>query len=129
MFLLNWYRQLLEIRQEFRRETVCQSCETLKQQIETLRYDNQQLLGALVTKETKVETPIDTSNLKPIKPRMIPWSQRRHMLEENDRQQAQLLKKAREEGATLKPETEELERELGIAGQEREAQAKSGTAE
>lgn len=117
MFLLKWYREFKEIRAEFKSDVVCVSCESLKQQVEVLQYNNNQLLGALTHKPEVVERVIDP-NLKPMLPRRMPFTQRREMLEAEDRHRAQLLRKKAEEMAptpTVASTTlEALEDEVGV---------------
>ena len=112
MILLNWYREWLELRKDMK---VCQTCETLKIQVEQLRLDNEKLLERILEKPSVVESKPADNDLKPIKTssRFTPWSVRQQMLEAEDRQTAKLMK-------NKEPETvEELEKELDIAEQSR----------
>lgn len=105
--------------EELAREAkICQSCETLRANITTLTYENQKLLAA-VTKQPEPEQPVrDTRELKPVMPRMMPFSMRRQMLEAEDRAAAKLLK-----NTPVIEGVEELEKELDIAQAKREVQA------
>lgn len=127
MLLLDWYRQWLEIRTEFRakraevsqEEKICQSCETLKQQLEIANYEKQQLLNRII------EKPAPEPEKQPIevtRPKMIPWNVRKQMLEREDREKAKLMKNAPKPDAE-KADVAELEKELDIASAEREAQS------
>lgn len=119
MFLLKWYREFKQIREEFRREPICVSCESLKQQVEILQHNNNQLLSALTNKPVG-EPRVNTDNLQPLRPYRIPWKQQRQMLEAEDRHRAELLKKKHEEMNPLPIKTvasttlEELEKEVGV---------------
>lgn len=109
-------------------DKVCQSCETLKMQLEAANYEKTLLIKAL-TDKPESETKIDTSELKPIKPRVIPWHVRRQMLEKDDRAKALSMKNAaKPDSPEPKIETEavatstidnpvsieDLEKELGV---------------
>ncbi len=126
MFLLDWYKQWLDIRTEFRTksletkqvETVCQSCETLKQQLEFSNYEKTQLLNKLLKEP---EAPPVTEAPQVTRPRMVPWNVRRQMLEREDREKAKLLRNAPKPDAVA--DVAALEKELDIASAEREAQA------
>jgi len=125
MFLLNWYRQWKTIRAEFHEDKVCVSCESLKQQVEILQYNNNQLLGALTHKPEIIERTIDP-NLKPMLPRRVPWAQRRQMLEQEDRHRAELLRNKEKEmtppvASVASTTLEALEEEVGVVDAEREA--------
>lgn len=137
MFLLDWYRQWLELRREYKstEPKICESCETLKLELAHLHQDNQRLLDRILTPPVtpSVERVID--NVTPILPkRGVPWNARRQMLEANDRHAAQLLKNAPKpqpasSGTTTNTTTNELEddvldKELKDAEQERETRTK-----
>ncbi len=98
-------------------ESHCNSCETLKEQLAIANHEKNLLLNKLLEKTNPI---INESNDKPpipvpMSPRNIPWNVRRQMLEAEDRKQAQLMKSA------PKPiTTEELEKEMNIASNERE---------
>jgi hypothetical protein len=90
---------------------VCQSCETLKEQLDRANYENQRLLDKLVFTEPKVEI-----SSKPVEVpiRNIPWHVRRQMLEAEDRERARLMREA------PKPiPVEDLEKEMEIAEETR----------
>jgi len=134
MFLLNWYRELLELKREYKQPRPCESCEVLKISVEQLRADNQRLLDRMLEKPEPEVRPA-TDNVTPIIPRgrQMPWRVRQQMLEENDRHQAKLMRDAPRpspviatpaDTTTEQLEDEVLEKELNNAGQEREAQAR-----
>jgi hypothetical protein len=129
MFLLDWYKQWLEIRTEFRAKTneviheekVCQSCETLRQQLEISNYEKGELLKKLL-KEPEAPPITEAPNITP--PRMVPWNVRRQMLEREDREKARLMRDAPKPDAnTNKADVAELEKELDVASANREAEA------
>lgn len=131
MFLLDWYKQYLDIRTEFKQkklelntvvkkeETVCQSCETLRVQLEIANYEKKQLLDRILEKP---EAPPITEPPAITRPKMVPWNVRRQILEQEDREKARALRNAATPDAA-KVDVTELEKELNVAGQEREAQA------
>ena len=123
MFLLKWYREFKQIRQEFHEDKVCISCESLKQQVEILQYNNNELLQGLLTAGKPVVEPrVNMDNLRPMMPRKVPWAQRRQMLEAEDRHRASLLKEKEKEMtppvATVAATTlEALEQEVGVVSE------------
>lgn len=122
MFLLDWYDTLLMIRERYRKDKVCESCETLKMQLAISNEEKQQLLDRLLN-PVKPEEPKVDPNPKAILPsRHLSFNVRRQFLEREDRERAKAIKKNEEEAASaakLKPATVELttqdiERELGV---------------
>lgn len=70
----------------------------LKSQLETSNYEKHQLLNQLLEMNRPIiEKRIDTSELKPIRPKNIPWSVARQSLEAEDREKAKLMKMKAEE--------------------------------
>lgn len=119
MFILNWYRQYLELKREFSQEKICESCETLKQMNDHLRMDNEKLLRRILEKpEPEIQTPVEPQITRP---KTLPWRVKQQMLEQEDRARARALRNAPKEDV----KTDELEKELGIAEQSREAEAAS----
>jgi hypothetical protein len=116
--MFNWLREYLELRLEFQeRRRVCQSCETLKYEIERLRAENSTLLNHVLQKPEPV--PERTMAPQPLTiPKRVPWAVKRQMLEAEDREKARILRQAPKPDAEL----EELEREMDIAAQSREAE-------
>lgn len=93
---------------------ICNSCETLKAQLEIANYEKKLLLNLIKpTEETSIEPikeePIRTS-------RFIPWNVKRQQLEEASREAARLLKKKEFELAPAEEQEkiEELERKVGL---------------
>jgi len=138
MFILDWYKQWLDIRSRYRSdnilverdEKVCASCETLKQQLEIANYEKQQLLNRILEKP-EAPAPTVAPNITP--PRMIPWNVRRQMLEREDREKARALRNApkpdSEINAKEAEETAAFEKELNDATAKREAEAHTGGAQ
>lgn len=124
--------QLLELEnQRIREAEVCSSCEALKLELSRLHDQNNELIAGILQKPTE-EARIDTTELKPIKPKSVPWGIRRQMLETEDRAKAKILRdQAKERQQTVaeaKPtlvinaaalneptSVSELERELGVS--------------
>jgi len=130
MFLLDWYREYLEIKYNSRKlknevvveEKVCQSCETLRQQLEFSNYEKTQLLNKLLKEPEPEPKPAPAPEIT--RPKSIPWHVRRQLLEAEDRVKAQRLRDvAKPDAEVAKVSTEDLEKELKIAEQEREGQA------
>ena len=133
MFLLDWYERYLEIKYNSRKlknevvveEKVCASCETLRQQLEFSNYEKTQLLNKLL-KEPEPE-PKQPEAPQITRPRSIPWNVRRQLLEQEDRVKAQRLRSVPKPDSEVTPvSTEDLEKDLKIAEQEREGQDASG---
>lgn len=141
MFLLNWYKELINIRLEaeairinHEREKVCENCEYLKLQLEKAQLLNKELIDKLTKQETvnvvQEKVPVD------LKPRNIPWNVRRQILEADDRKAAGLRKQVTEQikvnlnpqgviketeiAPTDDPDVIALEREMDIISKERE---------
>ena len=98
-----------ECKEDMRERMICESCETLKTQLEAERYNNRQLLNAILppklvqsTEEVRV----------PINPKNIPWHVRQQMLENEDKKKFQLIREKELEKVESIKSTEELEFEL-----------------
>lgn len=120
--MIKWLHHLFnphcsECRDELEESMICNSCEVLKLQISRLERENERLLNRILEKPSAEEKPVDIEGLKPVLPKMIPWRIRKQMLEEEDRVKAKLMRQSEE---VNKQSTEELEKELKIAEQERE---------
>lgn len=108
--MFNWLREFYEMRRDARREDmICETCEVLKHELEVVRIENQQLLDRILH-VPELPKAIDTSEIKPIMPRSIPWNVRKQILESEDRERARLLKQQSIQG---------LEQELGITEEKR----------
>ena len=122
MFLLNWYNQYLEIKNQYLEKQCelkyCESCEILKTQLAITNDEKRRLLDSILEKPEKEEA-IDTSNMKPIPTlRHANWNVKREFLEREDKKQAQILFEKNKEINVTKgnvPLTvEEIEKELGV---------------
>ncbi len=88
------------------RNSVCPSCETLRQQLALANQNNEKLLERLLSPSN------NESNRPPTEitmPKTISWAVRKQMLEREDRERARLMREA------PKPTVESLEKELGIS--------------
>lgn len=134
MLLLDWYRQWLDIRAEFKakkfeltrevtsEQSICQSCETLRQQLEISNYEKKLLLNRLLEKPEPVEERIKAPELIAQRPRVTTWAAKRQMLEREDRELARSLREAAKPDGE-KADIAELEKELGVAEKARESQS------
>ncbi len=96
---------------------VCQSCQTLKEQISFERSEKKELLDTLlrITNPKIVEAPVQF--LEPVATSSAIFSKRRAALEEKSRNEAQIKRNSTVLG---KPDDKlaELETELGVAEKE-----------
>ena len=100
-------------------DRVCQSCETLKMEMERLRIENTMLLSKIL-EEKVVETERKVAEPMKEMPRNVPWRVRQQMLEQEDRERAKLIKQAPKPDNSI----EDLEKELNIVERNREDGAK-----
>ena len=107
---------------ELEQSRICRSCELLEMQLAIERGEKQELLKKILNPPQPVviqqEPPAITI------PKAVPWHVRRQMLEREDREKAKLMRDA-PKPAVDKVSTEDLEKELGIAEQERETTSQS----
>jgi hypothetical protein len=113
----NWFhrffnphcRHCAEERQESK---VCPTCEVLRTQLDVVIHHNNKLMDRFLEKPTPepAKEPVPMSL-----PRNIPWSVRRQMLEQEDREKAKIMRSAPQPVTT-----EDLEKELDIASAQRE---------
>lgn len=130
MWLLDWYQQFLAMRYEAQLRKaqlsvpqVCDSCETLRHQLEIANYEKKQLLERILEKPEPVKDPV-RNETPMLVPRNVPWNVRRQMLEAEDRAKAKLMKDApKPDNETEKKETEQFEKELKDATERREKQS------
>ncbi len=90
--------------QQAREDALCDSCEVLKEQLAAERYNNKELLRAVLEQNAPKQVIVNTEAQIPIQPKSVPWRVRQQMLEEEDRAKAKLMRE--------KKTTEELEKEL-----------------
>lgn len=111
MFLLKWYREYLEVKGN----KVCESCETLKHQLEVANYEKKQLLDRLLF----TPPPVSVEPAPEITtPKSLPWRARRQILEAEDREKARAMREAAKPDAVIS--TEDLEKELNVVEKARE---------
>jgi hypothetical protein len=102
----------IDEREEIKDSTHCESCDTLRRQLEIRNHEYDLLLNRLLAKPEPVvedKTPVEVS-----RPRNIPWRVRQQELEAADRERARLLKDAPKPVSELT--TDELEKEV-VGGQ------------
>ncbi len=117
---MNWLHKFLNphcehCHDEYLDSMVCDSCNTLRQENAALRKHNDQLIQSLLeVVKPKVEPVImqSTEVIKPVNTG-INWRARKHMLETEDKQAAEILRK---KNAEMSPSIEKLEEELEING-------------
>lgn len=107
--MFNWYREWLLIRREAR---ICESCETLKHQLEISNFEKKQLLDRLLEKPEK-EVTKEPMNWATVPTKNIPWNVRRQLLETEDRERAKLMREAPTQ-SNHPVSLEELEKDFGI---------------
>ena len=134
MALIKWFHELLnphcphckEERETQREEShYCDSCETLKAQLAILNQERNLLLSKILIEPEPVI--INEPQRVPTRPTGMPWKVRQQHLEAEDRArfaaQQRAAKPDTPKVVDVKTEdTEELEKELGIAEREREKQ-------
>lgn len=96
----------------------CQSCETLKLQLEIANYEKKELLSTILSFSKPPEiAPAQPLDMEKVKPKLMTWNVRKQMLEAEDRAAAALLAEQR------KKSIESLEKEVGIKEEVKNAQA------
>lgn len=113
--MLKWLHHLLNphcehCAQERRERKVCDSCETLRQELAYERHEKEILLSRLLEKP---ESPKEES--KPVmntRPTAVPWRVRQQMLEQEDRAKAKLMRDAQKTLEVDKKSEEEFEKEF-----------------
>ena len=85
----------------------CNTCEVLRAQLDESNRERRELLNRILERDRPEPLPVEKEEMKPIQPQFTPWRVRQQMLEQEDRKQAELLKKKAEE-------IENLEKELGV---------------
>ena len=87
-------------------ERICQSCETLRKQLEIANHNNELLMNRLLSKEESVnKEPVEIT-----RPKTLSWAVRKQMLEREDRERARIMK----EVPTPSKSVESLEKDLGV---------------
>jgi len=96
---------------ECENEMICQSCETLKEQLALSNNEKQKLLELVLDKNRTPETHIEEIDYEKLKPKQTSWNARRQLLEAEDREAAKIIREKSKE----QKEVDKLEKELGIA--------------
>jgi hypothetical protein len=105
-----WHRLLNPHCPDCEKERICQSCETLRLQLDIANKEKERLLQSIIQLNKPLEMIQEKLELEPIKSRYTPWAVKREMLEREAKQQNQ---ERTEE--IIKKQTEELEKEFGIS--------------
>lgn len=117
-----WIHHILEphcpeCKAELEDSRICQSCETLKHQLEVMSYTQRELVKT-ITEISKPEVPVsnEVRDYEPIKPRTVPWQVKRQLLEEEDRVKARIISENEKLNKKLQEEASinKLESELGV---------------
>ena len=87
----------------------CTTCEVLREQLANSESERRSLLAKLLEKNQPepLPAPKEEEELTPIRPQFVPWRVRQQMLEAEDRRQAELLRRS-------KQNVEKLEKEVGV---------------
>lgn len=113
--------QELRMEPEYTPEVTCESCETLRKQLEIANDEKRRLLDRLLEKPEPEKVEVDNS------PRIIPpagakrWSIERRELEANDRRVAHLIQEKKKELEIRNEDITEFEKEVEEAAEKREA--------
>jgi hypothetical protein len=100
----------IECRDEYLDSKICDSCNTLRQEIIALRKHNQQLIDAILDKVRTKEEVIPQAIIQPeAVNKNLSWRARRQILETEDRKTAEIMRQKTAEMAVDK-----LEKELEI---------------
>ena len=92
-------------------DKICQSCETLKEQLVLVSAEKQKLLEVILEKNRTSIEPVAEIDYKELRPKQTSWNVRRQLLEAEDREAARLIRERSKE----QQEIDKLEREIGIA--------------
>jgi hypothetical protein len=95
---------------ECREEKKCLNCETLREILETEKYEKKRILDRLLGTETSKEDTEQIS-IEPIKPRFTTWRARQQMLEAEDKAVAEMM---RTKERTEAEDISKLEGKLGV---------------
>lgn len=128
MFLLDWYKQYLEIRESFTKEQVCESCETLRSQLATVNHEKEMLLRRIMEKPEKEPERMVAPPMQHVGPRLhMPWRVKQQMLEQNDREAARAKREAPKPDPTIPTAEEMKEFEQEVADAERARETSTGS--
>ena len=122
---MNWFHKFFNphcehCHDEYLDDMICDSCNTLRQENAALRKHNDQLIQSLLeivkpVKPEVIQQPIET--VKPVNTGMN-WRAHKHMLETEDKQAAEILRRKNVELDIhpINKSVDELEQELEIHG-------------
>lgn len=79
-----------------RESTHCQSCDTLRQMLDTANREKERLLDLIIEKNKPEPRYEGSEVLNPIRTAQLPWRARQAMLEAEDRKKAQVLREHQE---------------------------------
>ena len=119
MFLLKWYKEYLEIKNENAEKKrdleYCESCETLKIQLAIATDERKRLIDRII-EVPEVKEQEAPATLKPVLPNRMNFNVRRQMLEQESRVAAQALKRNQEinKVATSPLTVATIKKELGV---------------
>lgn len=85
----------------------CESCEILRSMLEESSKERRELLLRLLDKDKSEPPPTPIEEYKPVGQTHVPWRVRQQMLEQEDRKQAELLRRSAQD-------IEKLEKELEV---------------
>jgi hypothetical protein len=97
------FQWLREFREVWREKAPCDSCEVLKAELSNERREKQRLLDSLLAPKPVEPERLEAPEPKvPIGTRHIPWKVRQQMLEQADREKAQLLAEFKKKDAEIR---------------------------
>lgn len=97
-------------------DKICQSCETLKEQLAAANIEKNKLLDLILEKNKVVnEEPAKEIDYQSVKPKYIPWNVRKELLEAEDRERARIQRDKLAPNSKEQKEIDKLEQEIGIA--------------
>ncbi len=108
--MFKWWHELtnphcLHCTEQAREDKHCNTCEVLRNQLESSNLERQQLLQRLLYKDIE-PTTLDEQYPKETPKINIPWAVKKQMLENESRERAKILRD------TIKPDIETLEKEI-----------------
>lgn len=130
--MIKWLHHLFsphcpECKEEREESNHCESCDTLRMQLQLSNDEKTRLMNMLLSKP---EIPIVNKPPEITRPSLIPWNVRRQMLEQEDREKARILRESPKPNPNtniqnpnqMNQTTDELEKELGFAESNRESE-------
>lgn len=111
--MFKWLHHLLdphctECASESMYDNVCESCETLKMQLNVVNAEKRQMLETILSlaKPAEVQPPTQRVNPERASSAALPWNARRQLLEAEDRVKAQIIAKQKKDEAEAKKTAE-----------------------